>query len=78
MRFSDRIIFSTLEKLLAERGDEVISQVEIANAAEVSLSATQRALRRLMEQERIIGQFESGIGYKYRIADGCTSQRRSA
>jgi len=78
MALSDRIVFQTLEKLIAERGDQVISQAEIAAAAEISLRSVGGALRRLMHEQRIIGEFETGIGYKYRIADGRTPERRTA
>lgn len=81
MAFTDRIVFLSLQELIAERGeDAVISQNDIAEYTGMALSTTQYALRRLIKNGYISGDFTIGVGYKYRINNGSNppAARRAA
>lgn len=70
MHLSDRITFGTLIDLIELRGsDAVISQSQIAEAAELSLCGVQRSLKRLMDEGRIEGTFTVGVGYRYSVKE---------
>jgi DNA-binding MarR family transcriptional regulator len=70
MAYSEREVYRTLERLIAENGNErVISQAWIAEAGNVSLPTVKRGLRRLEHAGRIERTFTRGIGYRYKITE---------
>ena len=72
MAYSDVIAFNTLCSLIEKFGiNAVITQKMISQESGLPLSTTQYALRRLMSSNKIVGQFRAGVGYTYKVIDGC-------
>ena len=65
--YSDQVVYSTLKRLIAEKGNGHITQAEIAEASGASAMTTRRALHRLRKAGLIQGEFQYGSGYTYTL-----------
>ncbi len=77
MAYSDRLVFQALETLIQAHGEgAIIRHEEIQDKAGTSHNTTGRALKRLVNAQKVERQFVNGVGYRYSIPGVTVTRRR--